>query len=141
MRIYDILPVGEENAIPGEEIERRLGITRRERRAMAAQELENGLFVLYTTTRPGGYFRPAEGEKAAVGEVRGRPSQSRLRRASSPFREAKRPRRRSAACRFHKNKCFRVALYNSTEGDQIRLNFFTLVGESNRCAHPRPVLQ
>lgn len=63
MRIYDILPVGEENAIPGEEIERRLGITRRERRAMAAQELENGLFVLYTTTRPGGYFRPAEGEK------------------------------------------------------------------------------
>lgn len=64
MRIFDILPVGEENAIPGEEIERRLGITRRERRAMAAQELENGLFVLYTTTRPGGYFRPAEGEKA-----------------------------------------------------------------------------
>ena len=63
MRIFDILPVGEENAIPGEEIERRLGITRRERRAMAAQELENGLFVLYTTTRPGGYFRPAEGEK------------------------------------------------------------------------------
>lgn len=63
MRIYDILPVGEENAIPGEEIGRRLGITRRERRAMAAQELENGLFVLYTTTRPGGYFRPAEGEK------------------------------------------------------------------------------
>ena len=59
MRIYDILPVGEENAIPGEEIERRLGITRRERRAMAAQELENGLFVLYTTTRPGGYFRPS----------------------------------------------------------------------------------
>lgn len=39
MRIYDILPVGEENAIPGEEIGRRLGITRRERRAMAAQEL------------------------------------------------------------------------------------------------------
>lgn len=34
MRIFDILPVGEENAIPGEEIERRLGITRRERRAM-----------------------------------------------------------------------------------------------------------
>lgn len=63
MRIFDILPVGEENAIPGEEIERRLGITRRERRAMAAQELENGLFVLYTTTRPGGYFRLAEGEK------------------------------------------------------------------------------
>lgn len=63
MRIYDILPVGEENAIPGDEIERRLGITRRERRAMAAQELESGLFVLYTTTRPGGYFRPAEGEK------------------------------------------------------------------------------
>ena len=71
MRIYDILPVGEENAIPGEEIERRLGITRRERRAMAAQELENGLFVLYTTTRPGGYFRPAEGEKrpSRVGPV------------------------------------------------------------------------
>ena len=63
MRIYDILPVGEENAIPGEEIGRRLGITRRERRAMAAQELKNGLFVLYTATLPGGYLRPAEGEK------------------------------------------------------------------------------
>lgn len=70
MRIYDILPVGEENAIPGDEIERRLGITRRERRAMAAQELENGLFVLYTTTRPGGYFRPAEGEKGRQELVR-----------------------------------------------------------------------
>lgn len=63
MRIYDILPVGEENAIPGEEIERRLDITRRERRAMAAQELENGLFVLYTTTRPGGYFPPGGGRE------------------------------------------------------------------------------
>lgn len=31
---------------------------------MAAQELENGLFVLYTTTRPGGYFRPAEERRA-----------------------------------------------------------------------------
>lgn len=71
MRIFDILPVGEENAIPGEEIERRLGITRRERRAMAAQELENGLFVLYTTTRPGGYFRPAEGEKGHREQARG----------------------------------------------------------------------
>lgn len=53
MRIYDILPVGEENAIPGEEIERRLDITRRERRAMAAQELENGLFVQTTLDPPG----------------------------------------------------------------------------------------
>lgn len=54
MRIYDILPVGEENAIPGEEIGRRLGITRRERRAMAAQELKNGLFVLYPPRSPVG---------------------------------------------------------------------------------------
>lgn len=29
MRIFDILPIGEENAIPGVEVERRLGITRR----------------------------------------------------------------------------------------------------------------
>ena len=73
MRIYDILPVGEENAIPGEEIERRLDITRRERRAMAAQELENGLFVLYTTTRPGGYFRQpqkAGRSRCSAGPVR-----------------------------------------------------------------------
>ena len=63
MRIFDILPVGEENAIPGEEIERRLGITRRERRAMAAQELENGLFVAVHHHAPRWVLPPGGGRK------------------------------------------------------------------------------
>lgn len=63
MKIYDIVPQGEENAIPAAEVCRILGVTPRERRAIAARELNEGLLVLYTTERPGGYFRPSPGEK------------------------------------------------------------------------------
>ena len=63
MKIFDILPRGEENALPGSEIDRLLGITPRERRAQASRELARGLMTLYTSEPPGGYFRPDSGEK------------------------------------------------------------------------------
>ena len=63
MKIFDILPQGEENALPGSEIDRLLGITPRERRAQASRELAQGLMTLYTSEPPGGYFRPSDGEK------------------------------------------------------------------------------
>ena len=63
MKIYDIVPQGEENAIPAAEVCRILGVTPRERRAIAARELNEGLLVLYSTQKPGGYFRPSDGEK------------------------------------------------------------------------------
>ena len=40
-----------------------MGVTPRERRAIAARELNEGLLVLYTTEKPGGYFKPSPGEK------------------------------------------------------------------------------
>lgn len=46
MKIYDIVPQGEENAIPAAEVCRILGVTPRERRAIAARELNEGLLVL-----------------------------------------------------------------------------------------------
>lgn len=63
MMIYDILPQGEENAMPAVEIEKRLGLTARERRTESAKELNSGLLVLYSSRHPGGYFRPSDGEK------------------------------------------------------------------------------
>lgn len=63
MKIFDILPQGEENAIPGSEIDHLLGITPQERRAQASRELAQGLMTLYTSEPPGGYFRPSDGEK------------------------------------------------------------------------------
>lgn len=63
MKIFDILPQGEEHALPGGEIDKLLGITPRERRAQASRELAQGLLVLYTSEPPGGYFRPSGGEK------------------------------------------------------------------------------
>lgn len=43
MKIFDILPQGEEHALSGGEIDRLLGITPRERRAQASRELAQGL--------------------------------------------------------------------------------------------------
>ncbi len=63
MKIFDILPQGEEHAIPGSAIDHLLGITPRERRAQASRELAQGLMTLYTSEPPGGYFRPSDGEK------------------------------------------------------------------------------
>lgn len=63
MKIFDILPQGEEHALSGSEIDHLLGITPRERRAQASRELAQGLMTLYTSEPPGGYFRPSDGEK------------------------------------------------------------------------------
>ena len=63
VKICDILPQGEENAISGAEIEKRLGISGRERRAETARELNEGLLVLSSSRHPGGFFRPSDGEK------------------------------------------------------------------------------
>lgn len=52
MKIFDILPQGEEHALSGGEIDRLLGITPRERRAQASRELAQGLMVLYTSEPP-----------------------------------------------------------------------------------------
>jgi len=48
VKIFDILPQGEEHALSGGEIDRLLGITPRERRAQASRELAQGLMVLRT---------------------------------------------------------------------------------------------
>ena len=63
VKIFDILPQGEEHALSGSEIDHLLGITPRERRAQASRELAQGLMTLYTSEPPGGYFRPSDGEK------------------------------------------------------------------------------
>lgn len=70
MKLYDILPIGEENAVSGSEICRVLGVTPRERRAIAARELNEGLLVLYTTERPGGYFKPDVNSQKGREEIR-----------------------------------------------------------------------
>lgn len=70
MKLYDILPTGEENAVSGSEICRVLGVTPRERRAIAARELNEGLLVLYTTERPGGYFKPDVNSQKGREEIR-----------------------------------------------------------------------
>lgn len=70
MKLYDILPTGEENAVSGSEICRILGVTPRERRAIAARELNEGLLVLYTTEKPGGYFKPDVNSQKGREEIR-----------------------------------------------------------------------
>ena len=81
MKIFDILPQGEENAIPGGEIDRLLGITPRERRAQASRELARGMMVLYTSEPPGGYFRPSDGEKGRAESKRFREREAARARA------------------------------------------------------------
>ena len=43
---------------------------RRKRRAIAARELNEGLLVLYTTERPGGYFKPDVNSQKGHEEIR-----------------------------------------------------------------------
>lgn len=65
MKIFDILPVGEENAISAKALSAKLGLSVRECRARISKELQEGSFCLSSTHRPGGYFRPSPGEKRA----------------------------------------------------------------------------
>lgn len=63
MKIFDILPIGEENAISAKDLAARLGLSEREVRARVSKELQEGAFCLSSMHRSGGYFRPSEGEK------------------------------------------------------------------------------
>ena len=62
MKIFDILPQGEEHALSGGEIDRLLGITPRERRAQASRELAQGLLVLYTSEPPDAILKQCDGQ-------------------------------------------------------------------------------
>lgn len=53
MKIFDILPVGEENAISAKALSAKLGLSVRECRARISKELQEGSFCLSSTHRPG----------------------------------------------------------------------------------------
>lgn len=62
MRIADILPKGEENAIKSEELARMAGVsTTRQLRLLVADERAAGALIL--STLKGGYFMPDDGAK------------------------------------------------------------------------------
>ena len=46
MKIFDILPIGEENAIPAKQLAAQLGLSERECRARVSKELQEGAFCL-----------------------------------------------------------------------------------------------
>mgnify|MGYP000622804877 FL=1 len=54
MKIFDILPTGEENAIPAKQLAAQLGLSERECRARVSKELQEGAFCLSSMHRPGG---------------------------------------------------------------------------------------
>ena len=62
--VYEQLPKGHENAISPAALAARLGFsdTRRLRRVVE-NERQAGALILSSFDRPGGYFRPADGEK------------------------------------------------------------------------------
>ena len=53
MKIFDILPVGEENAISAKALSAKLGLSVRECRARISKELQEGSFCLSSTHPPG----------------------------------------------------------------------------------------
>lgn len=66
MKIFDILPQGEEHALSGGEIDRLLGITPRERRAQASRELAQGLIWCCTLrSRPAAILGRLTARRAA----------------------------------------------------------------------------
>lgn len=65
-RIFDLLPVGEENALPARDLANLTGISPRRLRRMVDNERERGVPILASDC---GYFRPADGP-AGVAEVR-----------------------------------------------------------------------
>jgi len=65
MRIADILPKGEENAIKSAELARMAGVpTTRQLQQLVAEEREAGALIL--STLKGGYFLPDDGEKGRM---------------------------------------------------------------------------
>ena len=62
--ISELLPKGEENAIPARELAKMTGVSdARTLRAIITREREAGELILSTTRRGGGYFMPDDGEK------------------------------------------------------------------------------
>lgn len=63
-KIFDNLPQGAENAISPQVLAAKLGLnsTRRLRLAIE-QERQAGALILSSFDRPGGYYRPADGEQ------------------------------------------------------------------------------
>lgn len=57
-RIVDILPVGEQNAVPRRQLASMMGISERHLRRRIAAERRAGALILSTTENGGGYFRP-----------------------------------------------------------------------------------
>lgn len=87
MKIFDILPVGEENAISAKALSAKLGLSVRECRARISKELQEGSFCLSSTHRPGGYFRPSPGEKGRRELSRSRSSARKLKTVRTALEE------------------------------------------------------
>lgn len=87
MKIFDILPVGEENAISAKALSAKLGLSVRECRARISKELQEGSFCLSSTHRPGGYFRPSPGEKGRQELSRSRSSARKLKTVRTALEE------------------------------------------------------
>lgn len=60
--IFDLLPIGAENAIPRRELMQRTGLTDRQLRKLIEQERIDGALILSTTESGGGYFRHTPGD-------------------------------------------------------------------------------
>lgn len=58
MKIFDILPTGEENAIPAKQLAAQLGLSERECRARVSKELQEGAFCLSSIFITSRRFRP-----------------------------------------------------------------------------------
>lgn len=64
MKVYDILPEGEENAISTVDLVRLRGFkSARELQLVIAFERSSGALILSACQNGGGYFRPSPGEK------------------------------------------------------------------------------
>lgn len=58
--IYDLLPVGAENAVGRRQLSAMTGLPDRQLRYKISQERKAGALILSTTEGGGGYFRPAD---------------------------------------------------------------------------------
>lgn len=95
-KIFNLLPVGEENAISLKQLSAQTGLPERALRAQIVAELEDGSPCLSSCKRHGGYYRPDAGEKG-LKEMQRFYYQERSR-ASSTFRKLKAIRRTLSQC-------------------------------------------
>jgi len=95
-KIFNLLPVGEENAISLKQLSAQTGLPERALRAQIVAELEDGSPCLSSCKPHGGYYRPSEGEKG-LREMQRFYYQERSR-ASSTFRKLKAIRRTLSQC-------------------------------------------